>query len=72
MDELSIYNRKLSQAEILAIFNAEYAGKCNVTVAPMVMLQPANLSAVHLPCPMCQEILTLTPANRGPFAGNVQ
>jgi hypothetical protein len=46
MDELSIYDRALSPAEIGAVFNAEYDGKCNVAVAPTVVLQPANLSVL--------------------------
>ena len=46
MDELSIYNRALLPSEIMAIFNAEYAGKCSVPVSPAVVLQPKNLSAL--------------------------
>ena len=46
MDELSIYNRALLPSEITAIFNAEYAGKCNVPVAPTVVQQPNSLSVL--------------------------
>jgi hypothetical protein len=46
MDELSIYERALSPAEIGSIFNAEYDGKCNVAVAPSVVLQPQSLSVL--------------------------
>jgi hypothetical protein len=46
MDELSIYDRALSPTEISAIFNAEYAGKCNVPVAPTVVGQPESFSVL--------------------------
>jgi hypothetical protein len=46
IDELSIYDRALSQAEIVAIYNAAGAGKCNVPVAPTILVQPTNTSVL--------------------------
>jgi hypothetical protein len=40
LDEVSLYNRALSVAEILAIYNADVAGKC--LVAPSITTQPQN------------------------------
>ena len=42
IDELSIYNRALSQAEIQAIYNAGIGGKCTSPVAPIIIIQPVN------------------------------
>ena len=42
MDEVSLYNRALSAAEIQAIYNADGAGKCPVGVAPSLTTQPAS------------------------------
>lgn len=41
IDEPSIYNRALSAAEILAIFNAGTAGKC-FSAPPSILQQPTN------------------------------
>lgn len=46
LDEVSLYNRALSPAEILALFNAEQAGKCNVPVAPTVVAPPRDTSVL--------------------------
>jgi hypothetical protein len=46
MDELSIYSRALSPAEILAIYNADAMGKCPPAgVAPTITQQPTNVTA---------------------------
>ena len=42
IDELSIYNRALSQAEIQAIYNAGIGGKCTGPVSPQIITQPTN------------------------------
>ncbi|MEI7938094.1 MAG: LamG-like jellyroll fold domain-containing protein [Verrucomicrobiota bacterium] len=42
MDEVSLYNRALSAAEIQAIYSADGAGKCPVGVAPSLTTQPAS------------------------------
>jgi hypothetical protein len=42
IDEVSLYNRALSSAEIQNIYNARAAGKCHVPVAPFVISQPTN------------------------------
>src|SRR5215469_14735868 len=43
LDEVSIYNRALSQSEIQAIYNAGRAGKCPVSgLAPTIVNQPTN------------------------------
>ena len=42
MDEVSLYNRALSAAEIQAIYSADGAGKCPVGVAPSITTQPAS------------------------------
>jgi hypothetical protein len=46
MDEISLYSRALSQAEIQSIVNAESAGKCSDVqlVAPVIVSQPMNVS----------------------------
>jgi hypothetical protein len=42
IDELSVYNRALSQSEIQAIYNAGSGGKCFTPVAPVITSQPTN------------------------------
>ena len=42
IDEVSIYGRALSDAEIAAIYNAGSAGKCPSGVAPSINAQPAS------------------------------
>ena len=42
IDELSIYGRALSAAEIQAIFNAGTAGKCVLAVPPSIIVSPTN------------------------------
>ena len=42
VDEVSIYNRALSQPEIQAIYNAGSAGKCTGPVSPQIITQPVN------------------------------
>jgi hypothetical protein len=42
LDEISLYNRALSEAEIQAIFNADSLGKC--LSAPIVAVQPKDQS----------------------------
>ena len=42
MDEVSLYNRTLSAAEIQAIYNAGSAGKCPLGVAPSIVTQPTS------------------------------
>ncbi len=44
MDEVSLYNRALSAAEIQAIFNADISGKCFVPTPPSITSQPTNLT----------------------------
>jgi hypothetical protein len=39
-DEVTIYSRALSAGEIQAIYTADSAGKCNSTLAPLVVTQP--------------------------------
>jgi Concanavalin A-like lectin/glucanases superfamily/Bacterial Ig domain/Immunoglobulin domain/Immunoglobulin I-set domain len=41
VDEISVYNRALSDNEILGIYNADLTGKC--LAAPMIALQPQNV-----------------------------
>jgi hypothetical protein len=45
MDELSVYARALSGAEIQAIYNAGSSGKCQVT-PPIILTQPVNRTTV--------------------------
>jgi choice-of-anchor C domain-containing protein len=52
IDEVSFYDRALSDSEILAVYNAGSAGKCDVPVAPFIVTQPP-------------AILTLYPATSG-------
>ena len=42
MDEISVYGRALSAAEIQAIYNAGSAGKCLSGVAPTITTQPQS------------------------------
>ena len=42
VDEVSIYNRALTQPEIQAIYNAGSAGKCISPVSPQIITQPAS------------------------------
>src|SRR5207249_415259 len=42
LDEISIYNRPLTAAEIQAIYNAGSAGKCITPTPPFILSQPAN------------------------------
>jgi hypothetical protein len=44
IDEVSLYSRALSQAEIQAIYNAGSAGKCTSAIAPTITAQPAGLT----------------------------
>jgi hypothetical protein len=39
-DEITVYNRALSAAEIEAIYSADSAGKCSPPAAPSVIIQP--------------------------------
>src|SRR5262249_13715879 len=45
LDEVSIYNRALTAAEIAGIFNAGSAGKCLPPVPPFIATQPTNQTA---------------------------
>jgi hypothetical protein len=42
LDEVSIYNRALSAAEVQAIYKAGGAGKCTEPTSPFISSQPAN------------------------------
>jgi hypothetical protein len=42
LDEISLYNRALADDEILAIYNADFTGKC--LAPPMIPVQPPNLA----------------------------
>jgi hypothetical protein len=42
MDEVSLYDRALSAAEVQAIFQAGGAGKCTGPSAPVIVAQPTN------------------------------
>jgi hypothetical protein len=46
IDEVSLYNRALSAAEIEAIFFADQAGKCQEARPPTILTQPRNLAAI--------------------------
>ncbi len=46
IDELAVYNRALSTAEIQAIYNAGEVGKCTAPAAPTIAVQPTNQTAV--------------------------
>jgi hypothetical protein len=49
IDEVSLYNRALTAAEVQAIYNADGAGKCAPSggVAPTITSQPASLSVIQ-------------------------
>src|ERR1051325_7186806 len=42
LDEVSIYNRPLTAAELAAIYNASSAGKCPPPTPPYIVIQPTN------------------------------
>jgi hypothetical protein len=42
MDEVSLYNRALSDSEIGSIYGAGAAGKCPTTIPPIITLQPVS------------------------------
>jgi hypothetical protein len=42
VDELSVYNRPLDQAEITALYKARAAGKCTKRAAPFIFTQPQD------------------------------
>lgn len=42
IDEVSVYNRPLSAAEIQAVFAAGGTGKCVISAAPFIVTQPAD------------------------------
>ena len=42
LDEMSMYSRALSQAEIQAIYLAGSAGKCSTPTPPVITIQPTN------------------------------
>jgi hypothetical protein len=44
IDELSVYDRALSSAEIQAIYNAGSEGKCLSLTSPYIYLQPTNVT----------------------------
>ncbi len=43
IDELSLYNRALSEADIQAVYNASISGKCKVARPPVILSQPQNV-----------------------------
>ncbi|MDB6059238.1 MAG: cell wall/surface repeat protein [Verrucomicrobiales bacterium] len=45
LDELAIFNRALTAAEIQSIYNAGSAGKCGLTGPPTITSQPTNIFA---------------------------
>jgi hypothetical protein len=46
VDEIALYGRALSEAEILAIYNAGAAGKCRVPTPPAIVTQPESRTVV--------------------------
>jgi len=47
MDEVSLYSRALSAAEILSIYSAGASGKCATPIAPWIAAQPQSLTVVR-------------------------
>jgi hypothetical protein len=46
LDEISLYSRALTDAELAQIFNAGASGKCRTLTAPFIWTQPADQVAV--------------------------
>ena len=46
MDEVSLYSRALTGAEILGIYNAGTNGKCQPAIAPVIVSQPADVTVL--------------------------
>src|SRR5205814_1568078 len=42
IDEISLYARALSAADVQSIYNADGTGKCRVAVPPFIIAQPTN------------------------------
>ena len=47
MDEVSIYDRALTAAEVQTIYNAGSGGKCQAPAAPVIFAQPSSQSVVE-------------------------
>ncbi|HWX23132.1 MAG TPA: LamG-like jellyroll fold domain-containing protein, partial [Candidatus Binatia bacterium] len=45
IDEVRLYNRALSQAEVQSIYLAGGSGECTNTIPPVILLQPSNQTA---------------------------
>jgi hypothetical protein len=45
IDEVSVYNRPLSAAEIQSIYNADGTGKCRTPIKPFILTQPEGMAA---------------------------
>ena len=44
LDEMSFYNRALSEADVQGLFAAQVSGKCRTGASPVVLLQPPDLT----------------------------
>jgi hypothetical protein len=64
IDEISLYNRALSAAEIQAIYNAGSAGKCAGPLPPGIAVQPVNQTTVE----GSSIVLSVVAGGTGPFS----
>ena len=64
IDEISLYNRALSAAEIQAIYNAGSAGKCAGPLPPGITVQPSNQTTVE----GSNIVLSVVAGGTGPFS----
>ena len=64
IDEISLYNRALSAAEIQAIYNAGSAGKCAGPLPPGITVQPSNQTTVE----GSNVVLSVAAGGTGPFS----
>src|ERR1039458_7934940 len=64
IDEISLYNRALSAAEIQAIYNAGSAGKCAGPLPPGITVQPSNQTTVE----GSNVVLSVVAGGTGPFS----
>ena len=46
LDEVSVYNRALSPAEVQAVYSAEEHGKCPNLIGPAILAQPQSLTVI--------------------------
>ncbi|MEK7112950.1 MAG: LamG domain-containing protein, partial [Patescibacteria group bacterium] len=68
IDEVSVYNKALSQSEVKAIFNAGSAGKCKPSTTPEPTKPPVSVSPTPTKTPVVLSNITYPVAKLGDCA----